>query len=321
MADQYITFINRPTPIEDIVTDMKLYFADNGKSRSKCKLFDNKGQAGLPDDAYSVADLRLNIKLGETPSDDVIFSVDVIMEDGSYLSDSDPDYAKVQMPYEQAIKLTEITWVKDVVKPLIAMLQKYEDDNGAPEKETCKDIISKYYKGLGDPESLNGTNPRDLANKIIELLLNDGKSDKVVNSYLFDGYEESSSEYKKLKNNIILNLSTAIETNNEQARMFFNKYRLDGKSKNSIKFIKAYAAGQFPKIAKDDIAKQQVAKKKLNKNIDEPDEVISAFIRQATDPLYKRNLISRLKAKQGSAKSEEEQKVYAALLKAFTELQ
>lgn len=312
-ADQYITFINRPTPIEDITADMQLYFSDNGKNKNKCKLFDNTGFAGLPDDAYSIADLRMNIQLGNTTSEDVVFSVDVIMEDGSYLSDSDPDYAKVQMSYEQAIKLTEITWARDVVKPLINKLQEYEDKNGAPEKETCKSIIANNYTALGDKESLAGIKAQSLAEKIVTYILSDVKTAK---AYLFNGHNANAKESQAIRNNILQNLTRAIESDNEQAREFFKSYPLNGR--NKAKFIIAYTT-EFPKISKDDIAKMKQSKKRLSKNIDEPDEILAAFARHATDPVYKQKFWSRLDAKAKSAMGDEK-KVYTALVNAFKAL-
>lgn len=315
MADQYITFINRPTPIEDIVTDMKLYFADNGKSRSKCKLFDNTGFAGLPDDAYSMADLRMNIQLGDTTSEDVVFSVDVIMEDGSYLSEVKPNYAKIQMPYEQAIKLNEITWARDIVKPLIARLQKYEDDNGAPEKETCKSIIINNYSALGDKETLQGANARNLAQLLVKYITSDTT---LARGALFNGHTAKSKEYANLYKALEQNIAIAIESDNEIARNFFKKYPLNKKPKSRPNFINAYSA-EFPKLSKDDLAKVQNSKKKLNKSIDEPDELLAAFARHATDNLYKTKFIQALKDKRDTA-SGDMKKVYTALYNALTAL-
>ena len=322
MADQYITFINRPTPIEDITADMQLYFSDNGKNKNKCKLFDNTGFAGLPDDAYSMADLRMNIQLGDTTSEDVVFSVDVIMEDGSYLSEMGDDYAnrvKLQLPYEKASKLSEITWVKDVVKPLIDKLQTYEDEHGAPEKETCKSVIIASYTAIGDEADREGANARTLAKNIVSYITT--KEKKLARMNLFDGFKENSKEYQATFTSIVNNITAGIESNNSNALSFFKSYPLNKKQDAAGKFIIAYSKGAFPILSKADLAKQKDSKKRLPKNIDEPEEILAAFAKHATDSLYKTKFMTAIKTKAAGTTDKDLQAFYNALYKALSSYQ
>jgi hypothetical protein len=298
-----ITFLSNPTPINEITADATLYFSDGGKHKSECKYFDSDGFAGFPDDAYSVADLRLDIQLGNTVEQDVTITMDIIMEDGRYLSEVvDPTVSEtsMKMAYADFSKLTLITYAQKIVNPLFKKLQEYEKLAGSVTDDTCKSVIATKFTGLGDKETLAGMNPRNLASKIVEYCAKAEKSGKD----LFKGLRAGTKEYNELYSAIVKNITMAIESNNENALAFFKKYPLD-KNPHSRPNFNSHYDTEFPKLDRDSIASAQSKRsqqKRLPKNVDSPQEVITAFDRHMTDSRYKAEFTRAVKAKADIAK-------------------
>ena len=298
-----ISFVDSLVPIKDIISDAKFYYADEGKNKNDCKYFDNKGFAGFPEDAYSIADVRLDIQLGDTPSKPVTFKIDCIMDDGSYLSESDANYAKIQYEWDDFVYLTDPVYVKKILQPLIQKIQNWE--GGSVDADTCINFFKNHplFKGQR-PETIGNF----IAKNIVRLLSPAQATDKVL-----------EANTKLITNN----LARAIESNNANALEFFKTCFADIVAEDlNNNFWKATAeiyAKYFPEIKRDDVVnatKDSREKHKLAQNMDSAEELMNLVKLIDDDAKNESKFIAGLtKIANGAPKGSKQQKLAQFLVK------
>ena len=310
MADS-VTFLDNPVSIIDIRKDAQFYFADNGANKNDCEYFDNEGFAGLPDDSYSVADVRMNIQLGKKVGDPVTFAVDCIMEDGSYSSEIDPDKIKRQVEWDKFIKMNDPTYAKEIVQPLIKDLQDWANSEDTDAKDTCRNFLKSH-------ELFKGQRPETIGNFIAKYIVR-----------LLSPAKATDKELAINARTISNNLARAIEADSKPALDFFKACFMNvteaDLTKDFWKNVAELHAKYFPEITKAEVINKTAvdAKKKstkLPKNVDTADELVDLIKSIDDNPSYEARFISRLQDLADSAeRGSNEQKIaqfIAKILKA-----
>lgn len=256
-----ISFVDDLVDIQDIVKDAKLYFNSNKKEKSNCEYFDNKGIAYFPEDAYSIADVRLMIKLGSVANKPITFIMDCLMNDGTYLSDSDPNFAKMQVEWDDFEWMSQSAYISNVLKPLIGKIQKRA--NKGAEARNCKEFFAQHKIFAGQSSMTISTY---IAQKIVSFVLAEDANVKEIN---------------KACRQIANNINRAIEGNDKTALQFFKDNFTDKrKSDFTDDFCKDLAAKyikDFPQIDRDtvvDATKDTREKRRLAKNVDSAEELM-----------------------------------------------
>lgn len=257
-----ISFVDDLVDIQDIVKDAKLYFNSNKKEKGNCEYFDNKGIAYFPEDAYSIADVRLMIKLGSTINKPITFIMDCLMNDGTYLSDSDPNFAKMRVEWDDFEWMSQSAYISNVLKPLIGKIQKRA--NKGADARNCKEFFAQHKVFAGQsPMSISTY----IAQKIVSFVL---------------GEDANVKEINKTCRQIANNINRAIEGNDETALQFFkacftNKRKSDFTDDFWRDFAEKYSKN-FPQVNRDSVisATQNARdKRKLAKNVDSAEELMN----------------------------------------------
>ena len=298
-----ISFVDDLADIQDIVKDAKLYFNSNKKEKSNCEYFDNKGIAYFPEDAYSIADVRLMIKLGSAVNKPITFIMDCLMNDGTYLSDSDPNFAKMQVEWDDFEWMSQSAYISNVLKPLIGKIQKRA--NKGAEARNCKEFFAQHKVFAGQsPMSISTY----IAQKIVKFIAEEGTSTKDI---------------KIAARQIANNLNLAIEGNNETALQFFkdcftNKRKSDFTDDFWRDFAENYSKN-FPQVNRDSVisaTKNAREKRKLAKNVDSAEELMNLVSLIDDDDKNETKFIAGLtKIANESPKGSKQQKLAQFLVK------
>ena len=142
--------------------------------------------ANYPQENYEIADLRLNItadlaaiRSNPNNSEALKFIVDARMEAGSYLSEQLPDYAKIEMSYNEFKNLNKYSYIKNVLMPLVGKIMEY----------------TKKYDNSSEPDPFNAFD--DIAEERTEVLEDISNSDVVKNSVSENTVNEVNNDSPK----------------------------------------------------------------------------------------------------------------------------
>lgn len=126
-----ISALNKDGGLE--LEEIQLSLARAVKSSPKSSVI-----AHYPKENYDIADLRLDIvanlaSIRRNPDAPraIKFVIDVKMEDGSYFLENNPEKFKIEMSYNKFSNLSDITYARDVIIPLVDKLKAYENENGS----------------------------------------------------------------------------------------------------------------------------------------------------------------------------------------------
>lgn len=115
-------------------------------------------RACYPKDCYDQAEVRLQvtvdlvkIRRDKNMRNTVKFTVDIIMADGTYSSDQEPDFAKIEISYIELQRYDPWDFMTYVVKPLIAQLQRWDELHGIKKEEPDLFVAYKDAKKTKAP--------------------------------------------------------------------------------------------------------------------------------------------------------------------------